>query len=105
MFYDNLKQACENKGLTVTALLKELGMGTANGTFWKDGSSPKADVVIQISEFLDVSTDFLLLGKEKNIADEQEQELINIFRDIPDPAKRDVITFAMGVRSGSKPEK
>lgn len=66
MFYDNLKQACINKGTSVTALLKELKMGTANGTFWKNGSSPSGDVLVQISEFLGVSVDYLLTGKEKS---------------------------------------
>ena len=63
MFYDNLKKACMNKGTTVTSTLKALGLGTANGTFWKNGSSPSGEVLIQLSEFLDVSVDYLLKGE------------------------------------------
>lgn len=63
MFYDRLKIACKNANTTVTATLKAIGVGTANGTYWKNGSAPSSDVVIKLAEFLGVSTDYLLLGK------------------------------------------
>ena len=65
MFYDQLKQACKDNNTSITAVLKKIGIGTANGTYWKNGSSPSSDIVIQLSEFLNVSTDFLLKGKKK----------------------------------------
>lgn len=71
MFYDQLKKACKNNGTTVTAVLKKIGIGTANGTYWKNGSVPSADIVVQLSEFLGVSTDYLLKGKEN-------ESLINV---------------------------
>lgn len=64
MFYDQLKKACTKNNTTVTAALKEIGIGTANGTYWKNGSTPNSDVVIKLSELLNVSTDYLLTGKE-----------------------------------------
>lgn len=65
MFYDRLKIACKNAHTTVTATLKAIGVGTANGTYWKNGSAPSSDVVVKLAEFLNVSTDFLLLGKNE----------------------------------------
>lgn len=32
MFYDNLKAACANKGISVTAMLKKFKISTSNGT-------------------------------------------------------------------------
>ncbi len=64
MFYENLKKACEARNTTVTALLKRMKMGTANGTFWKNGSSPSIDVVVKISELLNVSIDCLLKDED-----------------------------------------
>lgn len=75
MFYENLKKACELRGTSVTALLKQMKMGTANGTFWKNGSSPSSDVVIQFSEFLNVSTDYLLKGEETQHTSSKETKL------------------------------
>ena len=75
VFYENLKKACELRGTSVTALLKQMKMGTANGTFWKNGSSPSSDVVIQFSEFLNVSTDYLLKGEETQHTSSKETKL------------------------------
>lgn len=74
MFYDNLKTACSNKGISITALLKELSISSANGTFWKRGSYPNGDILIKISNYLEVSTDYLLTGKEQSIQKEQLSE-------------------------------
>lgn len=62
MFYDNLKRACKLRNTSVTAVLKKIGIGTANGTYWKNGSVPASDIVVKLAEFLEVTTDFLLLG-------------------------------------------
>ena len=35
MFYDQLKQACKDNNTSITAVLKKIGIGTANGTYWK----------------------------------------------------------------------
>lgn len=84
MFYKQLKQACKENNTSITAVLKKIVIGTANGTYWKNGSVPSSDIVVQLSEFLNVSTDYLLRGKEKSspavelTADEQEMlELFN----------------------------
>lgn len=73
MFYQMLKKACKNAGTTVTATLKAIGIGTANGTYWKNGSMPTSDILIKLSEFLNVSTDYLLFGKENNLPLTSEQ--------------------------------
>ena len=81
MFYDNLKKACKDNNISVTSTLKQIGIGTANGTYWKNGSVPASNIVVQLAEFLNVTTDFLLLGKSPS-ADitADEQELIDIYK-------------------------
>lgn len=64
MFYEQLKKACKENNTSITAVLKKLGIGTANGTYWKNGSSPSADIVVKLSEFLGVSCDYLLTDEE-----------------------------------------
>jgi hypothetical protein len=60
MFYDRFKHLCDINGTTPTAVLKQLNISTSKGTAWKTGSEPTAKYVILISEFFDVSTDYLL---------------------------------------------
>ena len=99
MFYEQLKKACREKGTSVTAVLKKIGVGTANGTYWKNGSVPSSDIVIQLAEFLEVSTDYLLVGKEKEqkttlILSDIEEKLINDFRNLS-PQGQDYIRQQM----------
>ena len=86
MFYDNLNSACKAKGTTITAVLKKFGVSTSNGSNWKDGTIPNAEIVIRFAEFLEVSTDFLLLGKQStndNLSS-SEHKLIELFRKLSD---------------------
>lgn len=80
-FYDRLDKECKKNKTTVTGLLKTLGLSTNNVTRWKEGKSSSFDVIPLLAEELNVSTDFLLLGKET--ADDlspTEKELLNSFR-------------------------
>ena len=84
MFYDRLKQACKERGTNVTATLKAIGIGGANGTYWKNGSVPSSDIVVKLAEFLNVTTDYLLVGKNgETLLKEDEQELINFYNKLP----------------------
>lgn len=80
-FYDRLNNVCQKKGTTVTGLLKKIGLSTNNVTRWKEGKSSSFDVIPLLASELEVSTDFLLLGKET--ADDlspTEKELLDSFR-------------------------
>ncbi len=91
MFYEQLKQACKKENTSITATLKKIGIGTANGTYWKNGSVPSSDIVVQLSEFLNVSTDYLLKGVENNSLtvelNDDEQELLEYFSKLSDKSK------------------
>lgn len=89
MFYNRLKIACKNANTTVTATLKAIGIGTANGTYWKNGSVPSSDVVVKLAEFLNVSTDYLLIGKDSAKTDIAPDaiELISAYNSVDTVAK------------------
>ena len=103
MFYDQLKQACKDNNTSITAVLKKIGIGTANGTYWKNGSSPSSDIVIQLSEFLNVSTDFLLKGKKSSIQDnlsEDEKRLLNMYSLLTDIEKGEILGEMKNITKG-----
>lgn len=64
MFYNRLQQCCAKLNTTPTALAKALNISTSNVTNWKKGTMPNGEVLIRLSEFLNVSIDYLLTGKE-----------------------------------------
>lgn len=60
MFYERLKAVCNDKGVKITPLLKELGISTGITGNWKKDILPKCEILIKIADKLEVSTDYLL---------------------------------------------
>ena len=88
MFYDNLKAICTEKGLKITPVVLECGgtKGMLGG--WKNGAVPNSDIIMKLSEKLNIPTDILLFGKDCcdiiMATDENEQQLLRLFRNLPD---------------------
>lgn len=81
MFYNNYIYACELRGEKPNPVAIKCGASKGSSSSWKNGTSPNSDIVAKIAEYLKVSTDFLLLGKETvDDLSPIEQELINSFR-------------------------
>ena len=55
LFYETLKEVCNKKKTSPSAVCDALGMSRSNITEWKKGRSPKLDTVVQIAEHLGVS--------------------------------------------------
>ncbi|MGI5894256.1 MAG: helix-turn-helix domain-containing protein [Candidatus Merdivicinus sp.] len=60
MFYDKLCSICHEKGISVTNMVKELGLSSGNLSKWKNGGAPRSDTLQKIANYLGVSTDTLL---------------------------------------------
>ena len=60
MFYEKLQVLCQERGITPSALAKELGLSTGNLSKWKNGGRPRADTARKIAAYLNVSLDSLL---------------------------------------------
>lgn len=60
MFYERLKELCKTQGKTLTNVISELGMSGGNLSKWKNGTIPKSDTIHALSEYFNVSSDYLL---------------------------------------------
>lgn len=86
MFYDNLKLICEQNGLKITPIVLECGgtKGVISG--WKKGATPNSDIVMKLSVRLNVPTDILLFGIQKqsliNKLSNDEQELLKNYKNL-----------------------
>lgn len=69
MFFDQLTKACKMRNITVTSLTQQLKISKSNVTHWKNGTFPNSEVVVRISEYLRVPTDFLLKDDKENIVE------------------------------------
>ena len=94
MFFTIFEDLCAKKGKTPTAVGNELGIAKTTISYWrnKSGVIPKQDVILKLSEYFGVSTDYLLSGEEqetKNSPEEPkltegEEMLLSLFRQIPE---------------------
>ena len=81
MFIDNFEHICKIKGLKPTPTLKECGISAGTATNWikKRDVIPDGKTIIKLAKHLNVSTDYLLLGKEPSIPREY-QKLISTYK-------------------------
>ena len=91
MFYERLQSLCRKKGTSVSSMLNELGLSTGSTGNWKKGQLPKGDILVKISQYLDTSIDYIVLGEFKNDLTPEECRLIELYRNTPDRAKYKVI--------------
>ena len=92
MFWQNFKKLCESVRMSPNAVCAELGLSTATATYWKKGTIPKIDALIKLSDYFNVSIDYLIGRKAPespavlsyNGSDPLKQEISNIITDILD---------------------
>lgn len=66
MFFDQLKKLCDREGISPTAITEKLGMSKGTVSNWRHGGTPNGEAIVRFSERFNVSTDYLLLGKESH---------------------------------------
>jgi transcriptional regulator with XRE-family HTH domain len=87
-FSENLNRICRDKGVTVTALLRKMGISTSKVTMWNNGSLPKQEMLVRLAQELHCSVmDFFMddeeLARPKNLdLSEDEFEIIAFYRKI-----------------------
>lgn len=66
-----IRSLCQEKGVTIQELEQKCGLGNGSVKRWELGSSPTLKALIPISNFLDVSVDYLAgLTDEKDKLEE-----------------------------------
>lgn len=112
MFYDNLLSACERKGIKITPLVTECGGAKGSISNWKKGVSPNSDIVLKLAVRLNVSTDYLLTGKDNLVNEnlkvtqhEDEKELLNYYKELDDYEKGRVIGKAEELAEAARRKK
>lgn len=94
MNYTVFENLCKEKGTNPTALSLKLGLSKGNTTSWKKGGNPSVEVLMQIADELNCTTDYLLTGKEKSPKSELsdlERELLEKFNNLKEIDKGRVL--------------
>lgn len=59
-FWEVFYSECQKQGTSPSAVCKAIGLSNATATGWKNGTLPKADVLVKVADYLNVSVDYLL---------------------------------------------
>ena len=102
MFYDTLIKLCKEHNVKITPLVVSCGGSRSSPLNWKNGASPNSDIVIKLAEYFGVSTDYLLLGKEPELSNKQQQ-LLNLFNQLSEENQARVIERAETLLDMQKP--
>lgn len=85
LFWERFYNLCIENNTKPNAVCNLLGLSTATATHWKNGTVPKADAVLAISDYFGVSTDYLLGRAEKQ---QEEQQITPTETDESDSNKQ-----------------
>ena len=81
-FYEIYKDLCNTVNKSPSALALEIGLSKVAVNKWKNGNRPNSETLEKLADYFSVSTDYLLGRQERKISS-AEQELLNIFSEIP----------------------
>ena len=109
MFFDIVQGLCDKSGISISKLALDLKISKSNVTNWKNGSSPRADKLEKIAAYFGVSADYLLGNEQKNKLSAEveslsdiENEILEIFRSLPEDKKQAFMTVARSLKVQSK---
>lgn len=91
-FYDRLKKTCAESGISLSKLLCECEISESAASNWRKGRLPNSAALIKISEYLDVSTDYLLMGKPGLDLLASEHSLLKLYRQLSITAKAHIFS-------------
>lgn len=64
MILDNIRKLCASKGISLSALEKELGFGNSTISKWAE-CSPTAEKLILVADYFGCTVDEILRGKKR----------------------------------------
>lgn len=104
MIYNRIINLCKQHDIKITTLLKELKIATGASTSWKRGTVPNSDALIKISEYFNVSVDYILFGKDSTIPTEY-QSLINSYKELSKDNQqllKDIISSMIDIQTANE---
>ncbi len=83
-FQENLNRICKERGTTLTALVKRMGLSTSKVSRWNEGALPKQEMLVRLAEELDCSVMDFFADEEDLVAvqphDADEEDILRVYR-------------------------
>lgn len=100
VFVNNLCQYMKNRGIEQSDIVSALGFSASTVSDWVNGKKyPRVDAMQRLADFLgivisDLTTEHNEEGREATILDQNESELISIYRALNEKGQADLIRQA-----------
>lgn len=94
MFWNVYSDLCSRNRTSPSAVAIAVGLSNSIATKWKNGAYPSGDILLKIAEYFNVSTDYLLTGKEKNTSlnfSRDKQRLLEMYDLLTDMEKGEIL--------------
>lgn len=92
-FFERLLGKLEEKNLIRADLCRALGISEGTVRNWKKGVMPAADTALKIAQYLDVSLEYLITGKEKGTEKKikkSDSDFLESFKKLPEPDREEI---------------
>lgn len=122
MFYDKYKELCAKKGVSPFAAARDLGISSRTQGNWKQGSSPRFSTLLKIADYFGVDVSYFYHDDEsesnddkivenfieemrsKNELTDDENLMLQLFRDLTDAGKNELMVTAIKIRQRDRNE-
>lgn len=95
-FYERLDSLLRQKNISQRKMIIDFGLGKNTMFNWKHRNNiPNGEVLLKLSEYLDVSIDYLLCN-DKYCVDKEEMLLLNEYRKLNIQQREDVLNIIKG---------
>ena len=65
MIYENISKLCQNRGISIAKLEREMGFGNATIRGWKN-SSPTVEKIKEVADYFGISVDALISEQDQH---------------------------------------
>ncbi|HIV18847.1 MAG TPA: helix-turn-helix transcriptional regulator [Candidatus Merdivicinus intestinigallinarum] len=103
MFYDRLCALCKDRGISITNMVKELGLSSGNLSKWKNGGAPRSDTLQKLADYLGVTADVLLYDNPTGLKmNDIQYALYHETTDVSDETLSRILEFARFAKEQEK---
>lgn len=108
-FRENINRICKERGTTLSAVTRSMGLSSSKVTAWNNGSLPKEEVLLGLAKELECSVmDFFVdeedLAQETEVAtaNDTEQTLINEYRKLSKSQQYKLMSYCYALLEGKE---
>lgn len=93
---ERIEKLCVSNGISTTQMLKNVGLSTGIMSQWRSGQKVSNKSAKKIADYFNVPVEYILFGEEKEMPPiaELREQLYDIYKELPDAKRKQLIDYA-----------